>query len=233
MIVIVIPTYNERENIVMLIRALQSLLLPDIHILVVDDASPDGTADAVETLRKEFPGVSVLRRSGKMGLGSAYVEGFQRALSEGADVVVQMDADLSHDPRDVPRLFEVIEGGADVAIGSRRITGGRIVGWNWKRHIASRGAMWMARIMLRLRTRDITSGFRAFRRSCLIALHFEDVRSNGYAFQEEMLLRCEQGQFIIREIPVTFVDRQVGMSKLGVREIAEFFLIMLRLWGRV
>jgi dolichol-phosphate mannosyltransferase len=229
---VVIPTYNERENIERLIRALMALHIADFHILVVDDASPDGTAEEVELLGREFPGVSVLKRPGKMGLGSAYVEGFTRALAEGADVVVQMDADLSHDPADVVRLCAALAEGADIAIGSRRIAGGAIVGWNWKRHVASKGAQWVARFLLGLTTRDITSGFRAFRRSVLAAIHFADVRSNGYAFQEEMLLRSERGRFVIREVPVAFVDRQHGVSKLGMKDILEFFVIMGRLWKK-
>jgi len=229
---IVIPTYNERENIVPLVRALYGLGIPDLYVLVVDDASPDGTADAVDALRGEFPGVEVLRRPGKMGLGSAYVEGFTRALEAGADVVIQMDADFSHDPADVARLIAALEARADVAVGSRRVAGGSIVGWHWQRHLASKGAQTLARMLLRLKTRDITSGFRAFRHSCLAAIHFSDVRSNGYAFQEEMLLRCERGHFLIMEVPVRFVDRACGNSKLGIKDVVEFFTIMAKLWWK-
>ncbi|MEW6610746.1 MAG: polyprenol monophosphomannose synthase [Patescibacteria group bacterium] len=230
MTTIVIPTYNERENIVPLIHALFALGISDLSVLVVDDASPDGTGEAVEALRAELPHLELLRRACKQGLGSAYVEGFARVLEKGAGVVVEMDADFSHAPEDVPRLLQAIVDGADVVIGSRRVPRGRIVGWHWRRHVASRGAMWIARMLLRLKTRDVTSGFRAYRRSCLTAIHFADVRSDGYAFQEEMLLRCERGKFIITEVPVTFIDRVHGTSKLGMQEIVNFFITLLRLW---
>ncbi len=229
-ITVVVPTYNERENIEMLISRIAALHIPEISIIVVDDASPDGTGAAVSALHGTYPFVSLIERNGKKGLGSAYVEGFTRALAQGADIIIEMDADLSHAPEDIPRLLSAIEEGADVAIGSRRVPGGQIVGWHWRRHLASICATWLSRALLGFSTRDITSGFRAFRRSTLIAMHFADVRSDGYAFQEEMLLRCERGKFIITEIPVVFTDRVRGESKLGVREVISFFITLMRLW---
>lgn len=229
-VTIVIPTYNERGNIEILISRIAALHIPDVGIIAVDDASPDGTGKLVEALLGDFPQVTLIRRPAKLGLGSAYVEGFTRALTQGADVIVEMDADLSHSPEDIPRLLNAIEEGADVAIGSRRVPGGKIVGWHWRRHLASTCATWISRALLGFSTRDITSGFRAFRRSTLIAIHFADVRSDGYAFQEEMLLRCERGKFIITEVPVVFMDRVRGESKLGFRDVVSFFVTLLRLW---
>ena len=229
---IVIPTYNERGNIEILISRIAALHMPTASIIVVDDASPDGTGAVVSALQGTYPFVSLIERSGKKGLGSAYVEGFTRALAQGADIIIEMDADLSHAPEDIPRLLSAIEEGADVAIGSRRVPGGQIVGWHWRRHVASACATWLSRALLGFGTRDITSGFRAFRRSTLLAMHFADVRSDGYAFQEEMLVRCERGKFIISEIPVVFTDRARGQSKLGLRDVVSFFVTLMRLWIR-
>ncbi len=229
-VIVVIPTYNERDNIEELVARLVRVGVPDLGILFVDDASPDGTATAVRGLIARFPFLHIIERTGKHGLGSAYVEGFRNALKEGAEIVCEMDADLSHAPEDLPRLIAAITEGADVAIGSRRILGGKIVGWNWRRHFASRGAVWFSRMLLQLHTKDATSGFRAYRAHVLRNINFESVHSDGYAFQEEMLMRCERAGFIIREIPTTFVDRTRGSSKLGYHEIVDFFRSIFRLW---
>jgi len=229
-VTVVVPTYNEKENVSELVARIAALAFADLDIVIVDDRSPDGTAVAVRQLMARFPFLHIIERSGKLGLGSAYVEGFKYALKEGADIVCEMDADLSHAPEDLPRLIAAVTGGADVAIGSRRILGGKIVGWNWRRHFASKGAVWFSRMLLQLRTKDATSGFRAYRTHVLRSIGFESVHSDGYAFQEEMLMRCERKGFIIKEIPTTFIDRTRGSSKLGYREIAAFFRSIFRLW---
>lgn len=225
---IVIPTYNEKHNIVPLIEKILSLPLMLDYVIVVDDASPDGTAEKVKECIKKDTRVHLVLREGKQGLGSAYIRGFQEALGRGAERVIQMDADFSHDPQDIPHLLEASQT-VDVVIGSRKIQGGRIIGWGWIRRVMSASAMWFARQLLGIKTHDVTSGFRCYHRKVFQAIRLETIKSNGYAFQEEMLFRSERMGFSIKEIPVTFLDRQNGKSKLSKKDIMEFFVVMWRL----
>jgi dolichol-phosphate mannosyltransferase len=226
-VAIIIPTYNEAENIGELLQAIIAQNIENLFIYVVDDLSPDGTGAIVHSLEKNFP-VRLLQRAGKMGLGSAYIEGFKKALAEDAELIFEMDADFSHDPKDIPRMIEAANG-ADLVIGSRRMPGGSIQGWSLWRHLASRSAMSLSRLVLGLETHDVTSGFRCYRKSALEQINLDEINSNGYAFQEEMVWLCEKLGLKIKEIPVNFIDRNFGKSKLGTREIAEFFLSILKL----
>lgn len=225
--IIVIPTYNERENITKLIPALFSQNIPELQIVVVDDNSPDKTSEVIESFREQYP-IHIIKRLRKLGLGSAYIMGFKKALALGADLIFEMDADFSHDPTDVARLIQAMES-ADLAIGSRRVDHGGILGWSWRRHLTSWTAMTFSRFFLKLKTRDVTAGFRCYRRRVLETIGLDEIKSNGYAFQEEMLFRVERLNFRVVEVPVTFVDRKVGTSKLSWKDIIEFFKVMWRL----
>lgn len=225
--IIVIPTYNEKENITRLITEIFSLRIPFLEVIVVDDNSPDGTATAVQELSRNFA-VSLITRPKKLGLGSAYIEGFTKALDRNAEFVLQMDADFSHDPKDIPRLLEA-DTHAHLVIGSRKIPGGAIVGWGRMRKFMSNGAMWFSRFLLGLKAHDVTAGFRCYQRIVLQTLPLSYITSNGYAFQEEMLYRTQLAGFSIKEIPITFVDRLQGKSKLSKNDIIEFFWVMWKL----
>ncbi|PLX29024.1 dolichyl-phosphate beta-D-mannosyltransferase [Candidatus Parcubacteria bacterium] len=225
--ILVIPTYNEKENIEKLITKIFALNISELEILVVDDNSPDGTASIVEKLSGQFP-IHLLKREGKLGLGSAYIAGFKKALSLGADFIFEMDADFSHDPDDVPRMIEAAQH-ADLVIGSRKIKGGGVIGWGWTRKFMSNGAMWFSRLLLGLKAKDVTAGFRCFRSDVLKTLDLDNINSNGYAFQEELLYKTQKAGFRITEIPVTFIDRQEGKSKLSKKDIIEFFIVMIKL----
>ena len=227
--IVVIPTYNERDNIVNLINNIFLQPIENLSIIVVDDNSPDKTAELVSPLQTIYPNLYLIKRYNKLGLGSAYIAGFKKALALGADLIVEMDADFSHDPKDIPRLIEVCKDGFHLAIGSRKIKGGKIVGWNFKRKFMSHGAMVIARTFLRLRAKDVTSGFRCFKREVLEKINLDNVKSNGYAFQEEMLYRTQKNKFHIKEIPVIFSDRKLGTSKLSNKDIVEFFVTIFRL----
>ncbi|MBT4120770.1 MAG: polyprenol monophosphomannose synthase [Candidatus Magasanikbacteria bacterium] len=229
--VIVIPTYNEAENIKKLIKQIFSLEIADLEIVVVDDNSPDGTANLVYKLQSsDFngPRLHMIKRQDKLGLGSAYIAGFKKALKLGADYIFEMDADFSHDPDDIPRLLKACES-ADLTIGSRKIKDGKVIGWGWIRKFMSNGAMWFSKMMLGLKTKDVTAGFRCFRRQVLESIEIDSIKSNGYAFQEELLHRTEKAGFRVMEIPVTFIDREEGKSKLSKKDILEFFWIILKL----
>jgi len=226
--IIVIPTYNEKENIAALIEKIFSLAIPGLEIIVVDDNSPDGTADFVKQLQTKYP-LHLIKRSGKLGLGSAYIAGFKKALELGADYILEMDADWSHDPADVPRLITACQNGADLAIGSRKVPGGQIIGWNAWRKLESNGAMLFSRLFLGLKPRDVTAGFRCWRGAVLHKIDIDKIKSNGYAFQEELLYRTQTAGFKIIEVPVTFIDRAKGQSKLSKKDIAEFFFIIFKL----
>lgn len=226
--VIIIPTYNEKENVTALIPAVFSLGVENLEMIFVDDNSPDGTAGAIKSFQNQCP-VHIIERPEKMGLGSAYIAGFKRALEAGADYIFEMDADFSHDPKDIPRLIAACADGADLAIGSRKIPGGGIVGWNWRRHFESNGAMLFARLMLGLTTRDVTAGFRCFRRRAIEAIDWNKIKSNGYAFQEEVLYRMEKAGLRVVEVPVIFRDRRIGQSKLSKKDIFEFFHLIFKL----
>lgn len=225
--IIVIPTYNEKENIAALIPAIFRLGISELEVIVVDDHSPDGTADVARQLSTTYP-VHVIERAGKLGLGSAYTLGFAKALQQKADYIFEMDADLSHDPADIPRLLDAAAS-ADIVIGSRKIPGGRIIGWGWVRKWMSSGAMKISRALLNLPVQDVTAGFRCFRRTVLETIELSTIESNGYAFQEELLYRSMVAGFRITEIPVTFIDRQEGKSKLSRKDIFEFFYIILKM----
>ena len=227
---IVTPTYNERKNI----RELVSILFelnPDFHILVVDDSSPDGTAEIVEELQADCPNLHLLSRNEKTGLGSAYIAGFNYALERDYEAVVQMDADMSHDPKDVPLLIEAIEN-ADLAIGSRYISGINVVNWPLQRLIISYGANIYTRLVTRLPVRDATGGFKCWRREALEAINLDGVRSQGYSFQIEMTYRVWLKGFRITEIPIIFVDRTVGESKMtrSIMLEAAVMIPRLRIW---
>lgn len=225
---IIIPTYNEKENITPLAEKIFALSVPNLEILFVDDNSPDNTALEIKKLQTRFP-VRLLERPRKLGLGSAYILGFENALQSGADFIFEMDADFSHDPSDIPRLILSCQNGADLSIGSRRVTGGKIIGWNLRRHFTSWAAMLFARLFLGLKTQDITAGFRCYKKETLEKINLRDIHSNGYAFQEETLWRVERAGLKIQEVPVTFTDRKQGKSKLSGRDIVEFFITIIRL----
>jgi len=228
-IAIVIPTYNEKENINELILRIFNQKIENLFIIFVDDNSPDNTAQIINTAKQKYSEILLIQRPKKTGLGSAYIEGFKKALSINADYIFEMDADLSHAPEDIPRLLLACQKGADLAIGSRRINGGKIIGWNCKRHLFSHGAMFFSRLFLRLKTKDVTSGFRCYRASTLKNINLDEINSNGYAFQEEMLFRVQKNKNNIVEIPVIFEDRKKGRSKLSSKDILEFFKLMIKL----
>ncbi|EKE06476.1 MAG: hypothetical protein ACD_18C00347G0001, partial [uncultured bacterium] len=197
------------------------------EILVVDDNSPDGTAQVVKNLQSKYP-LHILERASKLGLGSAYIAGFKKALELQADRIFEMDADFSHDPDDLPAILESAKN-YDLVIGSRKIAGGKIIGWGFTRKFMSNGAMWLSRILLGLKAKDVTAGFRCFNSQVLKTLNLDEIKSNGYAFQEELLYKTQKAGFTITEIPVTFIDRREGKSKLSKKDIIEFFLIILKL----
>lgn len=227
--VIVIPTYNEAENIETLLTQIFSQEIDSLHVVIVDDSSPDGTADRAR-VHSMAASVTVLERKEKSGLGSAYRDGFRHALELGAEYIIQMDADFSHDPHDLQALLSRCkEDGVDLTLGSRRVKGGSISGWGIVRNSMSWGAMTFARLLLSLKTRDVTTGFRCFRRKVLEAIDLSKIHSSGYAFQEEMLYLTEKKGFSVCEIPIHFQDRTRGKSKLSKQDIWEFFVVMVTL----
>lgn len=226
--IIVIPTYNEAENIEKLIKEIFSQNIEGLEILIVDDNSPDGTSKIINNLQSEISNLKLIQRSGKLGLGSAYITGFKQALTLGADYVFEMDADFSHDPKDISRMLEATKE-ADLVIGSRKIIGGQIIGWNWRRKLMSNGAMWFSRTMLGLKVKDVTAGFRCFKAEVLKNIDLDAIKSNGYAFQEELLYKTQKKGYKIVEIPVAFLDRKKGKSKLSKKDIIEFFITIYKL----
>lgn len=224
---IVIPTYNECENIATLLERI--LALPRFRVLVVDDNSPDGTAAIVTRLAENEPRVGLLSRPEKRGLGSAYVAGFRRALAEGADYIFEMDADFSHDPAYLPRLLEAAESRYDLVLGSRYIPGGGTADWGAVRQFISRGGNLYARLILGLPVMDATGGFRCYRRRVLEAIDLDDIQSNGYAFQIELVYRTLRAGFRIGELPIIFPDRRVGRSKMSRRIVLEALINVWRL----
>ena len=207
-----LPTYNERENLERMVRALGE---HDVRVLVVDDNSPDGTGEIADRLAAELDWVSVLHRERKEGLGPAYIAGFRRALADGAEVVMEMDCDFSHDPADVPRLLDAVDAGADLALGSRYVTGGGVGNWGLVRRFISRGGSLYAQLLLQTRVRDLTGGFKAFRRQVLETIDLEAIHSRGYAFQIENTYRTLREGFRVVEVPIRFVDREEGGSKMS------------------
>jgi dolichol-phosphate mannosyltransferase len=194
---------------------------PFADVLVVDDASPDGTGVIADALAARDARVRVIHRKGKLGLGTAYVAGFRYALTHGYDVALEMDADLSHDPRHIPELLRALDEGADVALGSRNVAGGGVEGWGVGRHVLSKGGSTYARTILGVRTRDLTTGFKAYTRRALEAIDVASLRSNGYSFQIETTYRALRRGLRVVEVPIVFVDRRVGKSKLSRRIFVE------------
>ncbi|HEX7082591.1 MAG TPA: polyprenol monophosphomannose synthase [Gaiellaceae bacterium] len=227
-----LPTYNERENLEPMVRALAGVLPPEGRVLVIDDGSPDGTGEIADRLAEELPWLEVLHRPRKEGLGRAYVAGFRRALADGAELVLEMDCDFSHDPRDVPRLIAAVERGADLALGSRYVEGGGVRNWGFVRRAISRGASLYTRTLL-MPIRDPTGGFKCFRRAVLEAIDLDRVHGAGYVFQIETTYRARQRGFRIVEVPITFVDRREGHSKMSRAIVLEAMwrVPLLRLRG--
>jgi dolichol-phosphate mannosyltransferase len=209
--VVCLPTYNERENLEAMLRALGD---KDVHVLVIDDNSPDGTGEIADRLAAELGYVSVLHRENKEGLGPAYLAGFRRALADGAELVLEMDCDFSHDPNDVPRLIAAA-GDADLVLGSRYVAGGAVRNWGLVRRVVSAGGSWYARVLLGARIRDLTGGFKCYRRRVLETIDLDAIDSKGYAFQIETTYRALRAGFKVAEVPITFVDREAGGSKMS------------------
>jgi dolichol-phosphate mannosyltransferase len=226
---VVLPTYNEADNIVEVLRRLRKAV-PEADILIVDDASPDGTAEMARAIGDELAGVDVLTRPGKLGLGSAYRDGFTEGLRRGYQVLVEMDGDLSHDAAALPGLLSAVDGGADLAVGSRYIPGGSIPRWSVLRRALSRWGNRYARWILNLPLTDATSGFRAYHADVVAGLDLPSIQSDGYGFQIEMAYRVVRGGGRIVEVPIEFVDRERGMSKMSSRIIVEA-LLLVTWWG--
>jgi len=207
-----LPTYNERENLEPMLRALAPL---GVRVLVIDDNSPDGTGEIADRLAAELDFVSVLHRPLKEGLGPAYLAGFRRALADGADYVLEVDCDFSHSPADIPRLIAACDDGADLALGSRYVAGGGTANWGIARRIVSWGGSFYARTMLGVRIRDLTGGFKCFRRIVLETVDLDAIESRGYAFQIETTYRALRKGFRVVEVPIRFVDRTEGQSKMS------------------
>jgi dolichol-phosphate mannosyltransferase len=216
-----LPTYNERENLEPMLRALEGILRDGDRVLVIDDASPDGTGALADSLARELPFVDVLHRGRKEGLGPAYLAGFRRVLATDAELILEMDCDFSHDPQDVPRLISAAEGGADLVLGSRYVEGGSIPSWGAVRRFISYGASVYSRVLLQTRVRDLTGGFKCFRRPVLEELDLDRIESRGYAFQIETTYRALRAGFRVVEIPIAFVDREVGGSKMSRAIVVE------------
>ena len=216
---VIIPTYNEKENI----RSILDLVVaqaPNVEVLVVDDNSPDGTATIVETMAKADSRLHLLSRPGKLGLGTAYIAGFKWGLARAYSCLIEMDADFSHDPHEIPNMLKAIQD-ADLVLGSRYINGVRVVNWPLRRLFLSKGASYYVRLITGLPVTDPTGGFKCFRRQVLESIDLNQVRSNGYAFQVEMTYKAWMAGFRVREIPITFVDRYAGRSKMSGHIVRE------------
>ena len=210
-----VPTYNERDNVEPMVRALGGVLDPTRdRVLVIDDNSPDGTGAIADRLAEELPWLSVLHRERKEGIGAAYLAGFAVALTSQAELVLEVDCDFSHDPKDVPRLIAACSDGADVALGSRWVEGGGTVNWGLGRRMVSRGGSLYARVILGVGIRDLTGGFKCFRRQVLETIDLDAITTRGYGFQIEGTYRSLRAGFRVVELPITFVDRRVGESKM-------------------
>ncbi len=225
---IVTPTYNERDNIEHFVTSVLRVV-PHVHVLIVDDHSPDGTGEIADRLAEADPRVRVMHRPGKLGLGTAYVEAFRKGLAEGYELLFEMDADMSHDPLHLPAFFSAFERGADLVIGSRNIEGGGVVGWGPGRHLLSKGGSLYARSILGLPIRDLTSGYKAFRAEVLRSIDLDSLRSEGYSFQIETTYRAAQRGFRVEEVPITFVDRKAGQSKMSRTIFLEAVAMVWRL----
>lgn len=228
--IVIIPTYNEKENIEAILRAIYNLR-QDFHVLVIDDGSPDGTADIVRSLQPQFHGAVFLEeRRGKLGLGTAYIHGFKWAIARGYQYIFEMDADFSHNPADLPRLYEACStGGADVAVGSRYVKGGGLVNWPRNRIFLSRGASLYTRLILWMPVNDSTAGFVCYRRKVLESINLDEIHFVGYAFQIEMKFAAWKLGFRIKEVPIIFQDRTYGDSKMSKGIVKEGILGVLKL----
>jgi dolichol-phosphate mannosyltransferase len=229
---VILPTYDEADNVEAIVRAVLAAL-PAARVLVVDDASPDGTGAIADRLASELAAVEVLHRPGKEGLGRAYAAGFERALAGGAGCVIEMDADFSHDPADLPRLVAHAAAGADLVLGSRYVPGGGIADWGRLRRAVSRGGSAYARLVLGVPVRDLTGGFKCFRAEALEAIGYRGARSQGYAFQVELTFRALRGGLRVEEVPIVFRERERGRSKMSGRIALEAAVLIPRLrFGR-
>lgn len=224
---VVVPTYNERENIGALLPRILSH--ERMRVLVVDDGSPDGTGDIVRSFAAEDERISLIERSGKLGLGRAYIAGFKQALADGAQYICEMDADFSHDPGYLPALLAATESRYDVVLGSRYVRGGATTDWGLGRKFISKGGNIYARLILNLPIADSTGGFRCYRREVLETIDLDTIHSNGYSFQIEMAYRARRAGFTIGEIPIIFPDRRVGQSKMSRRIVAEALITVWKL----
>lgn len=231
--IVVVPTYNEAENIPKLVATLFALQVPHLEVLVVDDQSPDGTGVLVDRLMPSYTGrLYAKHRSGRRGLGRAYLDGFQWALDHGAEVVIQMDADFSHSPTYIPRFLSLIQE-YEVIVGSRYVVGGKLdEAWETGRALLSAWANFYARGILRMKTLDVTAGFKCWRRSALEAIRLEHVRSNGYVFQVEMAYLCERLGLHVLEVPIYFEDRRIGKSKMSIPVKLEAAWRVWQVWLR-
>lgn len=226
-VTVVLPTFNEKDNLEEIATAIVS---QGFRLLVVDDASPDGTGDLAARMAQDNKLIDVLHRKRKEGLGPAYRAGFDRALASDPEAVVEMDADFSHDPSDIPRLVEALDDGADLVIGSRYVPGGATPDWPALRRMVSRGGNLYARRMLGTPIRDMTAGFRAFTRAALEQLPYENAQASGYGFQVEMAWRAHTAGLTVAEVPVIFRDRTSGTSKMGLPIVVEAMWLVTR-WG--
>jgi len=225
---VIIPTYNESENIARIISRTRKAV-PDAHILVADDNSPDGTGKVADDIASADDHVHVMHRLGKEGLGAAYLAGFERGLNEGYEVLVEMDADGSHQPEQLPELLNALVD-ADLVLGSRWVEGGEVLNWPKSREVLSRGGNLWTRIMLGIPLRDATGGFRAFRRKTLLGLGLDNVASAGYCFQVDLAWRALKAGFRVVEVPITFIEREYGDSKMSKRIVLEA-LALTTMWG--
>lgn len=225
---VVMPTYNERENVPAIAPEVLAAS-PDIDILFVDDNSPDGTGAVVDALAAREPRVQVLHRAGKLGLGTAYKEGFRLGIERGYQFLIEMDSDFSHDPRHLPEMLRRARAGADLVIGSRYVDGGGTVNWGLGRQLISRGGGFYARTVLGVPIRDLTAGFLCWRRDVLEALDLASIRSEGYGFQIEMKYRALKAGYRVEEMPIVFIDRRVGQSKMSKKIFLEALTMVWRL----
>jgi len=232
--IVIIPTYNEKENIEKIIRKVLSLE-GNYHILIVDDGSPDGTADIIKSLQPAFPGrLHLVERTGKLGLGTAYIFGFKWALERGYDYIFEMDADFSHNPEDLSRLYKAIQDNADVAVGSRYTKGGKVVNWPWDRIFISKGGALYTKMITQMPVSDPTAGFICYRKEVLKTIPLDKVQFVGYAFQIEMKYRAWKLGFKIKEVPITFIDRTEGVSKMtkGIIKEAMYGVWKMKKFGK-
>ena len=225
---VIIPTYNERDNITAIINAIRALHISDLHVLVVDDGSPDGTGDLVEAMTRLYQDVFLLERQGKLGLGTAYVAGFKYAIEHGYDRILEMDADFSHDPQDLTKLLAGSEK-YDITVGSRYVNGVNVVNWPLSRLLLSMGASFYTRIVTGLPLHDCTAGFVCYRRKVLETLDLDRIQSDGYSFQIEMKFKAWKKGFTLGEVPIIFIDRRKGESKMSKQIVYEAYWMVWKL----